>query len=904
MRDNGWNSSPGQDADTQPAMSSDFTYSNNAPHTGDLIRFGSSGYSLQLNSTYNNSTGRLSFRARNGDNSTWNIWREIWHDGNFNPASYLTTSGKAADSEAVDGVDSSRIVFGGNATKTTNVSSVSTALASGFYDGYNITGTPTSTWYTYINMRHNNTGNNYGSQIAVSFYSNADMYVRTISNGTYQGWSKIWNSANFDPASKEDAGAAAAVNDRIDSEVLAAIPTNNNQLTNGAGYITGVSWAAVTGKPSTFTPSAHTHSISDVTGLQTALDGKQAAGSYAASNHNHTYNVNDSWLRENGDNANVKLYGNTRQMVFRTDGTTEYASGVGGYAFAWMYGGDAAGNRRMLLGSDGRIWSSYHGWLDSAFASASHNHNSQYDALGSADAVNTRIETEVLPAIPTVPTNVSSFTNDAGYITDGNTNWNNSYGFIAKGDTQEPGGWTAATKFKSSGQIADADSGSHSLQLISDNNNDAFMSLHVSGDYAVFFGLDGATNRLHTGGWSAGATSYQIWDSRDFSSTNISNWNTAHGWGDHDGLYDTAGSAAAAAAGVDLRINEEVLPAIGAVTLASLGYTGATNANYITNNNQLTNGAGYLTSSNDRVYITDSRGAARAPSYYNDRYAQWDFQNTSDTGAGGDSWHALLTVSKWSSYDNSHKHEQLIFTGDNLKRRTATSDSTWGTIKTIWDTGNLGIGDGGLTEKNFTTALKNKLDGIAAGATNVTNNNQLTNGAGYATEAWADLAAFNYANIVNDRINNEVLPTIPTNNNQLGNGAGYVTSSHTHTPAQAGLGNLSASGNNLAGNFTATGDITAFSDARVKENIETIDNALDKVTQLRGVEYNKIGSEEKSIGVVAQEIREVLPEVVKENEDGMLSVAYGNITGVLIEAIKEQQKQIEELKAQLDGLTK
>jgi hypothetical protein len=73
---------------------------------------------------------------------------------------------------------------------------------------------------------------------------------------------------------------------------------------------------------------------------------------------------------------------------------------------------------------------------------------------------------------------------------------------------------------------------------------------------------------------------------------------------------------------------------------------------------------------------------------------------------------------------------------------------------------------------------------------------------------------------------------------------------------------------------------------------------------LRGVEYNKIGSEEKSLGVIAQEIREVLPEVVKEQEDGMLSVAYGNITAVLIEAIKEQQKQIEELKAQLDGLTK
>jgi len=124
------------------------------------------------------------------------------------------------------------------------------------------------------------------------------------------------------------------------------------------------------------------------------------------------------------------------------------------------------------------------------------------------------------------------------------------------------------------------------------------------------------------------------------------------------------------------------------------------------------------------------------------------------------------------------------------------------------------------------------------------------------------------------------------------------------TPGDVGLGNLSSSGNALAGAFTATGDITAFSDARVKENVETIPNALEKVTALRGVNFNKIGEEKRSTGVIAQEVKEVLPEVIHENEDGMLSVAYGNITGVLIEAIKEQQKQIEELKARLDGLTK
>ena len=94
------------------------------------------------------------------------------------------------------------------------------------------------------------------------------------------------------------------------------------------------------------------------------------------------------------------------------------------------------------------------------------------------------------------------------------------------------------------------------------------------------------------------------------------------------------------------------------------------------------------------------------------------------------------------------------------------------------------------------------------------------------------------------------------------------------------------------GTITAGGDITAFSDERLKSDIETIDNALDKVMNMRGVSYIK--QAEKGIGVIAQEIEKVLPEVVTDGE--YKSVAYGNIVGVLIEAIKEQQKQIDELK--------
>jgi chemotaxis receptor (MCP) glutamine deamidase CheD len=73
---------------------------------------------------------------------------------------------------------------------------------------------------------------------------------------------------------------------------------------------------------------------------------------------------------------------------------------------------------------------------------------------------------------------------------------------------------------------------------------------------------------------------------------------------------------------------------------------------------------------------------------------------------------------------------------------------------------------------------------------------------------------------------------------------------------------------------------------------------------MRGVGYNKIGEERRSIGVIAQEMLEVMPEAVHKDDSGMYSVAYGNLVGVLIEAMKEQQAQIDELKAKLDGSTK
>ena len=108
-------------------------------------------------------------------------------------------------------------------------------------------------------------------------------------------------------------------------------------------------------------------------------------------------------------------------------------------------------------------------------------------------------------------------------------------------------------------------------------------------------------------------------------------------------------------------------------------------------------------------------------------------------------------------------------------------------------------------------------------------------------------------------------------------------------------------------NMTVNGTITQGSDARVKENIVEIDDCLGKVKEMRGVYYNRtdINTEVTKVGVIAQEVEKVLPEVIIESpDDGLKSVAYSELTAVLINAVKEQQEIIEDLKARIIKLEK
>ena len=122
--------------------------------------------------------------------------------------------------------------------------------------------------------------------------------------------------------------------------------------------------------------------------------------------------------------------------------------------------------------------------------------------------------------------------------------------------------------------------------------------------------------------------------------------------------------------------------------------------------------------------------------------------------------------------------------------------------------------------------------------------------------------------------------------NIAGNGISVSSGTGNSTIAMTGSFN---------GTFTASADIVAFSDEKLKDNIQTLDGS--KVFDMRGASFNRNDQDGKqSSGVIAQELEKIAPELVHENEDGTKGVAYGNTVGYLIEAIKLLKAEIEELK--------
>ena len=141
--------------------------------------------------------------------------------------------------------------------------------------------------------------------------------------------------------------------------------------------------------------------------------------------------------------------------------------------------------------------------------------------------------------------------------------------------------------------------------------------------------------------------------------------------------------------------------------------------------------------------------------------------------------------------------------------------------------------------------------------------------------------------------------------NISGAGTINITGNIINTGSAHFSGSVTSSGNMFVdGLISASGDIIAFasSDERLKDNLTPIGSAIDKINQIGGYEFDWNNSSEHSghdVGVIAQEIEKVLPEVVATRKNGYLAVRYEKIVALLIQAVKEQQLQIEELKSKL-----
>lgn len=279
------------------------------------------------------------------------------------------------------------------------------------------------------------------------------------------------------------------------------------------------------------------------------------------------------------------------------------------------------------------------------------------------------------------------------------------------------------------------------------------------------------------------------------------------------------------------------------LTLADLGYTGATNANYITNNNQLTNGAGYTTNIGDITGVTAGSGL---------------------TG-GGTSGTVTLNHADTSSAANLSASGRTYVTGLTFDTYGHVTGYTTGT-ETVTDT-------------NTTYSPGAGLD---------------LNGTVFSVESDLRGDVFHIGRDSNDY---------------------YTVGTTVHDWRLDG--NLDMRLEN-DGDLHVDGDVVAYStttsDRRLKDNIKTIDSALEKVEKLRGVEYDWNATSRKGqhdMGVIAQEIEEVFPFLVREKElqtgefadnpQTFKTVDYEKLVGVLIESVKELSAEVKELKSKING---
>ncbi len=233
--------------------------------------------------------------------------------------------------------------------------------------------------------------------------------------------------------------------------------------------------------------------------------------------------------------------------------------------------------------------------------------------------------------------------------------------------------------------------------------------------------------------------------------------------------------------------------------------------------------------------------------------------------------------------------------------------------------GNVGIGTISPTKKLTVNAGTASGDGINItgssspaiyiNETSGTVNSSFQNdGAGsYLGTSTSHPMIFRTANTERMRITSGGDIQIPTNSAKIqliSSGSGSYTS--INRDASNNLVVRNTANNSIfslenGGNLVIGGTLTQGSDISYKENIKPLESQLDIVNKLNPVSYNRIGQKENEIGFIAQEVEKLIPDLVSENSDGLKSLAYGNMTSILVKAIQELKAEVETLKIQINN---
>jgi hypothetical protein len=307
---------------------------------------------------------------------------------------------------------------------------------------------------------------------------------------------------------------------------------------------------------------------------------------------------------------------------------------------------------------------------------------------------------------------------------------------------------------------------------------------------------------------------------------------------------------------------------------------------------------GASASSTDALRITFNDGprdlSNRLPTTLT-RSVNWDFVGSGTVGGTGN-YAGVMSFTPWtgttaSTGDSSYQLAFMNETGINgsglpgLRIRKGI-DSTWGSWYTL------------LHASNFNSYALPLSGGTVTGVADFGSTGGATNqGIGIRYQNYA--SGYGRIRFYQDDSNHQTIHAFASNWQ-----SGTLASASSGAININGQNGVTFGGWNVPDAYITTGgsawfryDVTAYSDSRVKENVLVIDNAIQRIKSISGVTFTRNDREDKDqrhAGVIAQEVLKVLPEVVTQDSEGMYSVAYGNMAGLFIEAIKEQQTQIED----------